>query len=92
MAPACDPEGPEREPAVFRFAVPRAPWRDAPRPARDSEEPPVRLYAWAADAVLTACCIGETLSRPLLAAVETGGTGPAGAASTRHIPLAAPPN
>ncbi|MEZ4442193.1 MAG: hypothetical protein R3B72_24075 [Polyangiaceae bacterium] len=85
MALACDPEGPEREPAVFRFAVPRAPWRDAPRPARDSEEPPVRLYAWAADAVLTACCIGETLSRPLLAAVETVATEPTAAAVAAQI-------
>ena len=74
MALACDPEGPTREPAIFRFPVPRAPWQPAPRPDGDGDPQPV--YRWAADAILTACCIGETLSRPMLAAVETVTTDP----------------
>jgi len=65
MALACWPEGPAREPDVFRFPPPRAPWSSAPK-AGDDPRPGL---AWAAEAVLVACCIGETLSRPMLEAI-----------------------
>ncbi|MEM9693849.1 MAG: hypothetical protein AAGA56_14980 [Myxococcota bacterium] len=76
MAVACDPAGPVREPRIFRFPVPRAPWGAPPLEIASGDGPPRALYRWAADVVFCACCIGETLSRPMLAAVETVATDP----------------
>ena len=61
------PEGPRVEPRVFRWPQPRPPWRDPPSP-RESSDPEPRL-AWASEAILTACCLGETLSKPMLEAL-----------------------
>jgi hypothetical protein len=74
LAIACYPEGLEREPRLFRWPLPRAPWPAAP--PLDAEGSALAIERWAADAIITACCIGETLSRPLLAAVETVATDP----------------
>jgi hypothetical protein len=71
MALACDPDGATRDPATFRWPLPRAPWPAAPA-ARD--DAPQDVWRWAADAVLTSCCLGETLSRPMLAAIATVAT------------------
>lgn len=64
---ALHPEG-EATPA-FRFPLPAAPWEPPPPPGADGD--PQAIFRWATDVVITACCIGETLSRPMLAAVET---------------------
>jgi len=55
----------------FAWKMPRAPWPDAPRGGQ--REP---LFAWASRAILTACCLGETLSKPMLEAVATVATDP----------------
>jgi len=75
MALACYPEGPDREPSLFRWPIPRAPWANAPEASADPDSRQA-ILRWAADAIMCACCIGETLSRPLLAAVETVATDP----------------
>lgn len=77
MALACDPDG--RDGKAFRWPRPRAPWPDAPR---DDDQ---AILRWAADAIACACCIGETLSRPLLAAVETLATDPVVASVAAQI-------
>jgi hypothetical protein len=41
--------------------------------------------AWAADAILTACCFGETLSRPMLEAIAVVATDPMPEAVARQI-------
>jgi hypothetical protein len=84
MAQTCAPDLVEHEPHVFRWPVPRAPWLFAPRPSRadDAEQ---SILRWAADAVLCACCLGETLSRPMLAAVETVTTDEVAAAVAAQI-------
>ncbi|MEQ9318841.1 MAG: hypothetical protein RIF41_06755 [Polyangiaceae bacterium] len=81
MALACDPEGMARSPAVFRWPRPRAPWPRAPSPMtlggdRSRDTIDQAIFRWAADAIVCACCIGETLSRPMLAAVEMVATDP----------------
>lgn len=62
---------PEAPPEYFAWRTPRAPWPDAP----ESDER-LPLYAWASRAILTACCLGETLSKPMLEAVATVATDP----------------
>lgn len=62
---------PERDPAIFAWPVPDAPWFDAPGPGDPRE-----LLAWAADAILIACCLGETLARPLYEALIVVTTDP----------------
>lgn len=80
------PEGPDAEPEIFAWPTPRTPW-DAPPPLdRDSEEPDLEPHwRWAADAVLTSCCIAETLSKPLFEAVATVTTDPVSEAVLRQI-------
>lgn len=80
MALVCDPEGPLREPERFRWSVPAAPWPDAPRAERREE-----LLAWAASAIAIACCVGETLSRPMLEALVVVTTDPVAADVSRQI-------
>ncbi len=60
MALACDPEGPAVSPRAFAWERPRAPWPRAPY-AGDRQQ----LLRWAAEAILVACCLGETISRPM---------------------------
>tara|TARA_B100001750_G_scaffold242271_1_gene255380 strand:- start:2041 stop:2970 length:930 start_codon:yes stop_codon:yes gene_type:complete len=61
---------PEGDEAFFAWKPPRAPWADAPGPEATREA----LLGWVSRAILTACCIGETLSRPMLEAVATVAT------------------
>lgn len=80
MALACDPDGPRAEPERFAWPVPGAPWPPAPGPrARDE------LLAWAASAIMIACCIGETLSRPMLEALVVVTTDPVASDVSRQI-------
>ncbi len=60
MAVTCDPSGPEASPQAFAWEVPQAPWPQAPD-ASDRDE----VLTWAASAILVACCLGETISRPM---------------------------
>lgn len=83
MALAIWPEGTAKEPRVFRWPAPRPPWAD---PSGASQDVPVeRRLAWAASAVLTACCLGETLSRPMLDALVVVTTEPCAEAVSRQI-------
>jgi hypothetical protein len=81
MAPACWPEGRASEPAVFRWDPPRLPWVGPPLLAED----PGPTYAWAAEAILISCCIGETLSRPMLEAIAVVANEPLAQAVARQI-------
>lgn len=81
MALCCWPEGTAREPAVFRWEPPRLPWVGPPASGDD----PQPLLAWAAEAVLVSCCIGETLSRPMLEAIAVVATDPVAEAVARQI-------
>ncbi|MCA9706086.1 MAG: hypothetical protein KDK70_09585 [Myxococcales bacterium] len=81
MALACWPEGRAREPAVFRWDRPLAPW---PMPPAVTDDPRP-LLAWAAEAILVSCCIGETLSRPMLEAIAVVATEPLADAVARQI-------
>ena len=81
MALACWPEGRATEPAVFRWEPPRAPW---PMPPASTDDPQP-LLAWAAEAILVSCCIGETLSRPMLEAIAVVATEPLADAVARQI-------
>ncbi|MEZ6186919.1 MAG: hypothetical protein R3F62_18145 [Planctomycetota bacterium] len=65
---AIDPEATAR---TLRLPSPRTPWK-AP-PLGDAREP---LLAWASRAILVACCLGETLSRPMLEAIALRATDP----------------
>ena len=83
MAQTLWPEGLSREPRVFRWPQPRPPWADpaSPRDRVDTEE---RLV-WAAGTILTACCLGETLSKPMLDALVVVSTEPLAEAVSRQI-------
>lgn len=83
MAIALWPEGMQTEAQVFRWPQPRPPWRDPPSP-REQLEPEPRL-AWATRAILTACCLGETLSKPMLEALVVVTTDPIAEAVSRQI-------
>lgn len=74
LVPGADPE------SIFAWAPPSAPWPAAPD--GHEREP---LLAWASDVVLCACCIGETVSRPLFEAVATVITDPVPEAVVRQI-------
>ncbi|HET6584688.1 MAG TPA: hypothetical protein VFG69_14620, partial [Nannocystaceae bacterium] len=81
LALALWPEGREREPAIFSWPRPSAPWR-APPAITDDEQP---LFAWAAEAIAVACCLGETMSRPMLEAIAVVATEPVAEACARQI-------
>lgn len=66
--------------ALFDWTPPRAPW-----PAPPASDDPQPLFAWASDVVLCACCIGETLSKPLFEALATLITDPVPEAVVRQI-------
>jgi len=81
LAIACWPEGRAQSPAVFDWPPPRAPWPDPPGPdAGDTA-----LLGWAAEAITVACCLGETLSRPMLEAIAVVATDPIAEACARQI-------
>ncbi|MEZ4385632.1 MAG: hypothetical protein R3A79_30215 [Nannocystaceae bacterium] len=80
MALACDPEGPQASPGAFAWEIPAAPWPDAPRPEARGE-----LLTWAAAAILVACCLGETISRPMYDALLVVCTDPVAAQVLRQI-------
>ncbi len=80
MAQTCWPEGIDREPAVFAWPSPSLPWA-APPPADDA----AALWCWAAEAIAVACCLGETLSRPMLEAIAVVATCPVAEACARQI-------
>lgn len=67
-------------PGIFRWPVPRAPWR-----ARDRNADEAGCLAWCAEAILIACCLGETLSRPMLDALIVVSTDPLPEAVARQI-------
>jgi hypothetical protein len=81
MAVAYDPEGPAERAHVFRWPAPQLPWPPAPRP----DAPAADRLQWIAEAVLIACCIGETLSRPMLEAIATVATEPLAEEVARQI-------
>lgn len=83
MALAIWPEGVTIEPRVFRWPQPRPPWKDPPSP-REILDPQPRI-GWAAGAILTACCLGETLSKPMLDALVVVTTEPIAEAVSRQI-------
>ncbi|EDM80908.1 hypothetical protein PPSIR1_28398 [Plesiocystis pacifica SIR-1] len=68
---------------------PRAPWRAAPelrRPRAEGDpDDESAVLRWAASAILTACCLGETLSRPMLEALAIVATEPLAEAVCRQI-------
>ncbi|MCA8922196.1 MAG: hypothetical protein KDD82_10335, partial [Planctomycetes bacterium] len=68
LALACDPDASAH---TLRFPTPTTPW---PAPPSTVEREP--LQAWAARAILVACCLGETLSRPMLDAIATRASDP----------------
>ncbi|MEZ6185198.1 MAG: hypothetical protein R3F62_09340 [Planctomycetota bacterium] len=74
MAAACAPG------ESLEWPTPRAPWQDPPLAG-----PTPELLAWAARAVLVACCLGETISRPLLEGVVVVATDPLPEAIARQI-------
>ncbi len=80
MAHACWPQGLALEPGVFAWPQPSLPWPEPP-PATDE----TALWAWAAEAIVVACCIGETLSRPMLEAIAVVTTDPVAEACARQI-------
>jgi hypothetical protein len=81
LALACWPEGRGSEPAVFRWDPPRLPWVGPPVLGED----PGPTLGWAAEAILVSCCIGETLSRPMLEAIAMVATEPLAQAVARQI-------
>ena len=83
MAVALWPEGLASETQVYAWPQPRPPWPDGPSP-RERLEPEPRL-AWAARAILTACCLGETLSKPMLDALVIVTTEPIAEGVSRQI-------
>lgn len=90
MALACDPDAATQSPATFRFPIPKAPWPAAPRLERDAsgdaaKEQQQTLLGWCAHAILVACCLGETLSRPMLEAIDVVATDPVARAVARQI-------
>lgn len=80
MAVAVWPEGQGDE--LFSWPAAKTPYDPAPRFDADDRQP---TYRWAADVVLTSCCIGETISRPLFEAAATVSTDPVCEAVLRQI-------
>jgi hypothetical protein len=76
MGHACWPEGLARGDVVFAWPTPVPPWR-APSPDA--------LEQWVAEAIAVACCLGETLSRPMLEAIAVVATCPIAEACARQI-------
>jgi hypothetical protein len=81
MAASCYPEGVGETGDDFVYREPRLPWGGPPSPAEGRQ---AALF-WACDAILTSCCIGETLSLPLFEAAATVCTDPVMDAAIRQI-------
>ncbi|MFO0632553.1 MAG: hypothetical protein U0168_06875 [Nannocystaceae bacterium] len=81
MALVCDPQGERERAAWLRWPPPQEPWSPPPPPGAD----PAAIFAWAAGAIAIACCLGETLSRPMLDAIATVATCPIAEAVARQI-------
>jgi len=79
MAVACLPEAADDD-ELFEWPAPGLPWPAAPETQDDRS-----VRRWAAEAVLSSCCIGETLSRPLFEAAATVTTDPVCEAVLRQI-------
>ncbi|MBK8236073.1 MAG: hypothetical protein IPK74_10985 [Deltaproteobacteria bacterium] len=78
MALACAP--PRAVDVAFAWPSPMPPWPPAPLDrSRDA------ILAWAAGAIAIACCLAETLSRPMLDAIATVATCPIAEAVARQI-------
>ena len=84
MALACYPEGTESEPLIFAWPPPEPQWRDAPR-AGAGRDDIAAIELWAAKALLSACCLGEALSRPMLDAILMVSTDSVSKAVTTQI-------
>lgn len=84
MALTVWPEGRQLEPKVFAWPRPREPWRAVP-PFGPDDAPTEPQLAWVAGALLTACCLGETLSRPMLDALVVVTTEPIAEAVSQQI-------
>lgn len=80
MALACWPEGAAEGASAFAWPAPVSPW---PEPPTSTDAGPLR--AWAAEAIAVACCVGETLSRPMLEAIAVVATDPLAEACARQI-------
>lgn len=78
MAHTCWPEGVEANDDVFAWPAPQTPWPAPP------DEPNARTR-WAAEAIAVACCLGETLSRPMLEAIAVVATSEVAEACARQI-------
>lgn len=65
---------PEGDDAFYRWRRPRAPWPDAPILPPDGRATEMELRGWTARAIVVACCLGETLSKPMLDAVAVVST------------------
>ena len=77
MAHACWPEGRAGDDGgVFGWPPPEAPWH---APKKDA------LEQWIAEAIAIACCLGETLSRPMLEAIAVVATCPIAEGCARQI-------
>lgn len=74
------PEAQSVTPATLPWPAPTLPWRSPPR-GGDRRE----LLIWIAEALLVACCFGETLSVPMLQALSTVCTEPLSAAVADQI-------
>ena len=82
-AAACYPEAPASE-VWTSWRVPKAPWPDAPS-LTHNEASAQGAVVWAADAIMTACCFGETLSVPMLKAIAVVATDPVAQAVAEQI-------
>ena len=75
------PEGFDEDSGIFLWVDPKLPFGKPP--GADAGE--TAILTWAAKAVLTACCFGETLSRPMLEAIAVVATDPIADAIARQI-------
>lgn len=81
MAHACWPEGRCHDARSFAWPTPTLPWSEPPPLTAEEAD----LLGWAAEAIAVACCLGETLSRPMLDAISVVATDPIAEACARQI-------
>lgn len=79
MGEAVWPEGKGDE--IFDWSAPRFPYPEVPAIGASDHE----LFRWSAELIMSACCIGETLSRPLFESVATVCTDPVCESVIRQI-------
>ena len=78
---------PEGDESFYAFRRPRAPWPDAPILPPDGQGSEMELRGWTARAIVVACCLGETLSKPMLDAVAVVSSDALPAACAQQILL-----